>query len=145
MANPQGDILKLFRAFTFTIIPTINPDGYAYSHDHHRMWRKNRQDVGSPICVGIDLNSNWGYKWHPVKSSPCSDQYSGKEAFESYETKAVADYFAKDTAEDGKPRHVHAFVDLHSYGQLCQSFPFRPLFTVTSAHISHVPVCLLVR
>jgi hypothetical protein len=28
------------------ILPSANPDGYAYSRDHNRMWRKTRSDNG---------------------------------------------------------------------------------------------------
>ena len=38
--------------FTFTIVPTVNPDGYVYSHEHSRLWRKNRQYLGREDCVG---------------------------------------------------------------------------------------------
>lgn len=106
--------------FTFTVIPTINPDGFVYSQSH-RMWRKNRQPVGHKSCVGIDLNSNWAYKWKKEKKEkPCQEGYRGKAAFEAYETKAVGEWLAKG-AERGT--RVRAFVDLHSYGQLCKYFP----------------------
>lgn len=49
---PNGRTAKLLRTFAFTIVPTINPDGYVYSREHSRMWRKNRQDVGGLVCKG---------------------------------------------------------------------------------------------
>lgn len=81
--------------------------------------------------AGIDLNSNWGYKWRPGRStSACSDSYPGKTAFEAFETRAMANYLANGTTwcpdcsdiDEGKRegRRVRAFVDLHSYGQLCE-------------------------
>jgi hypothetical protein len=42
----DGEVAKIMKAFTITVVPTINPDGYTYSRDHSRLWRKNRQDVG---------------------------------------------------------------------------------------------------
>ena len=97
--------------------------------------------------IGIDLISNWGYKWRPGRAtSPCSDSYPGTSAFEAFETRAMANYLANGTTwcpnctssapvhepgdDKGKPpkRRVRAFVDLHSYGQLCK--PLRsPLHT----------------
>ena len=53
--------------------------------------------------------------------------YQGSEAFEAYETRAVANYLANGTEWKGdkhkseKVRKVRAFIDLHSYGQLCMS------------------------
>lgn len=142
--DPESHEAQLLRSFTFTVIPTINPDGYVYSHEHSRLWRKNRQDTGSPICrgerldsiephpvsltrPGIDLNSNWGYRWRKAKASPCSDAYSGDHAIQAYEVSAMADFLAlTNSSRPGKTRRVKAFVDLHSYGQLCElSIPRR--------------------
>jgi extracellular matrix protein 14 len=50
--EPTSEIAHLMKTFTFTVVPTINPDGYVYSHDHQRLWRKNRQPVGQSSCVG---------------------------------------------------------------------------------------------
>jgi murein tripeptide amidase MpaA len=50
-SDHDSEEAKLLQAFTFTVIPTINPDGYEYSREH-RMWRKNRQNVGSDSCSG---------------------------------------------------------------------------------------------
>ncbi|WVW86995.1 hypothetical protein I302_109051 [Kwoniella bestiolae CBS 10118] len=119
--DPKSDSAILLRSFRFTVVPQINPDGYAYSRDKSRMWRKNRQDVGGKgSCLGIDLNANWGYKWQHSKSTACSEGYGGREAFEAYETKAMSEYLA-GAGERGN--RVRAFVDLHSYGQLFM-FPF---------------------
>ncbi|WWC73767.1 uncharacterized protein I206_107739 [Kwoniella pini CBS 10737] len=119
--EPNSDPAILLKSFRFTVIPQINPDGYEYSRTKSRLWRKNRQDVGGKgNCLGIDLNSNWGYKWRASKSTACSEGYGGKEAFEAYETKAISEYLSS-AAERGN--RVRAFVDLHSYGQLFM-FPF---------------------
>lgn len=107
-----------------------------------RMWGQTSVKVSCAVerefpsiadMVGIDLNTNWGYQWQaPEGTSACSDAYQGSEAFEAYETRAVADYLANGTEwkrhkhEQEKVRKVRAFVDLHSYGQLCES-PLHPL------------------
>ncbi|WRT69631.1 uncharacterized protein IL334_006620 [Kwoniella shivajii] len=119
--EPTSDAAILLRSIRFTIVPQINPDGYAYSRDKSRMWRKNRQEVGGKgKCLGIDLNSNWGYKWRSSKSTACSEGYAGKEAFEAYETKAMSEYLS---GAGERSNRVRAFVDIHSYGQLFM-FPF---------------------
>ena len=37
---------------------SLNPDGYQYSHDVDRMWRKNRADNNN-FCRGVDINLNF--------------------------------------------------------------------------------------
>lgn len=138
-ADKDGEVAKLLKAFTFTIVPTVNPDGYVHSRQSSRLWRKTRQLVdASKGCLGIDMNTNWGYKWTGSRVSPCSDNFPGTEAFQSVEAKAMSDYLTNGTVLDdeddwfkGEPtpapnpgrRRVRAFVDLHSYGQLFM-FPF---------------------
>eukprot|EP00854_Cymbomonas_tetramitiformis_P006078 gene6078-7301_t len=61
--------------------PMSNPDGYKYSWDTDRMWRKNRritQGTTSGMCVGVDLNRNWGQHWGGAQyvASPGSDMYA---------------------------------------------------------------------
>ena len=45
-------------------LPSANPDGYQYSWEHDRLWRKTRSDHGSILgCKGVDPNRNWGFHW----------------------------------------------------------------------------------
>jgi len=141
---------KLLNSVEFTFIPVVNvrrflslsspdrapeltvplvrpqPDGYVYSWDHDRLWRKSRQPVGSPspssssssssaakACYGIDLNRNWGKEFQRgTRPNPCSDSYPGHEAFESVELQALRSYLLDDE------NHVDAFFDVHSFGQM---------------------------
>lgn len=107
------------------------------------------------------MNTNWGYKWTGSRVSPCSDNFPGTEAFQSVEARAMSDYLTNGTALDdddeedwfkGEPtpapnpgrRRVRAFVDLHSYGQLCE-YLFSDSQKVKSADRSHVPIRILLR
>ena len=46
------------------VLPTANPDGYEYSRNSDRMWRKTRSDTGSSLgCMGVDGNRNWDFHW----------------------------------------------------------------------------------
>jgi len=106
-------ITRLVDQFEFTIVPVLNVDGYAYTWEHNRMWRKNRQPTSIPFCPGIDPNRNWGYKFATGGSSanPCSDAYHGSEAFIAKEPKMIADYILKK-------ENVVGYIDFHSYSQL---------------------------
>lgn len=71
------------------------------------------------LIIGIDLNGNWGYEYRPSRLV-CTDSYSGQYAFEAHETRAISDYLVNGTNEgEERDREVKAFIDLHSYGQLC--------------------------
>ncbi|KAF9186279.1 Carboxypeptidase A4 [Haplosporangium sp. Z 767] len=111
-------ITRLVDQFEFTIIPVLNADGYAYTWERNRMWRKNRQPTSLPFCPGIDPNRNWGYMWNSGGSSgnPCSEAYHGPSAFAAKEPKMVADYILKKD-------NVVAYIDFHAYSQLWMS-PF---------------------
>ncbi|KAF9582186.1 Carboxypeptidase A4 [Lunasporangiospora selenospora] len=87
-------VTKLVNTFEFTIIPVLNADGYTYTREHNRMWRKNREPTSLSFCKGVDTNRNWGYMWNQGGSSgnPCSEAYHGPKAFSSKEPRMVADY-----------------------------------------------------
>ncbi|KAG0357899.1 hypothetical protein BC939DRAFT_454313 [Gamsiella multidivaricata] len=106
-------ITLLLDQFEFVIIPVLNADGYAYTWEHNRMWRKNRQPTSIPFCPGIDPNRNWGYMWNTGGSSgnPCSEAYHGPAPFAAKEPKMMADYITKQ-------ENVVAYIDFHSYSQL---------------------------
>lgn len=99
---------------TLTVIPVVNPDGYAYSWNQDRLWRKNRggpQDESG--LGGVDLNRNWGQSWgdpHGASPQPHSDAYHGKQAFSEPETRAIRD-FVKRKGD------VTAMLDVHTFGQ----------------------------
>merc|ERR1712156_767057 len=63
-------------------IPSANPDGYAYTFDTDRLWRKTRSPQAGG-CYGVDPNRNWGFHWGEsgVSSNPCTEIYPGVEPF----------------------------------------------------------------
>ncbi|KAL9938637.1 hypothetical protein V8E36_002356 [Tilletia maclaganii] len=110
--------VDLLNVFDITVLPLANPDGYAYSWESERMWRKNRQPIEESDCVGIDINSNWDAHFHPWPvSQACQESFPGTRAFEARESDAIARFIA-DPANN-----IHSVVDLHSYGQLL-TYPF---------------------
>jgi len=97
------------------ILPDHNPDGYAFTRDSDRMWRKTRSEHGSLFgCKGVDPNRNWGYQWNTGGSSndKCSDTYHGPEAFSEIENQNVRDFI--NTIKD----KLIFFNSIHSYSQL---------------------------
>ena len=73
--NRDPVVQSILNEFDFFIIPVSNPDGYEFSRNSQRFWRKNRS--GSGACKGVDLNRNWGQEWGGQGSSGrrCSDTY----------------------------------------------------------------------
>lgn len=106
-------ITRLLDQFEFIIVPILNADGYVYTWEHNRMWRKNRQPTSIPFCPGIDPNRNWGYLYGGDGSSanPCNEGYHGPEAFAAFESKMMSDFILDR-------KNVVAYIDFHAYSQL---------------------------
>jgi murein tripeptide amidase MpaA len=102
------------RGLDWYVVPVLNPDGYLYSYNIDRMWRKNRSVTKSKECLGVDLNRNWGYDWGKNGSSedPCHNSYSGRKPFSEPETTSVARFFLDNPDIDWR-----GYVSIHSYGQ----------------------------
>ncbi|CAG7732170.1 unnamed protein product [Allacma fusca] len=97
--------------FDWYILTVYNPDGLVYTKSTDRMWRKTR----SPgfLCKGADANRNFGFHFRDGGSStnPCSETYSGSEAFSEVENQHVRDEINKISKE------LVAYISLHSYSQ----------------------------
>jgi hypothetical protein len=100
-------IRRILDAVSFTIIPVVNPDGYVYSWERDRYWRKNRRGG-----YGVDLNRNYGVAWGGRGSSDNrrSQNYRGEHAFSEPESRAMRDLFTTG--------RYAAHVDFHSFSQL---------------------------
>nr|XP_035934306.1 carboxypeptidase A1 isoform X3 [Halichoerus grypus] len=90
-----------------------NPDGFAFTHNKNRMWRKTRSLTEGSSCVGADPNRNWdaGFGMPGASSNPCTETYRGKFANSEAEVKSIVD-FVKNHG------NIKAFISIHSYSQL---------------------------
>ncbi|XP_058066193.1 carboxypeptidase B1-like [Anopheles bellator] len=105
---------KNFRRFEWIILPLLNPDGYEYSREHNKMWRKTRRPLGMKnhrTCVGVDCNRNFNVAWTIGTTRFCSLLYRGERPFSERETKNVRDLFRKL-----RPA-CKFYLSLHSYAK----------------------------
>lgn len=108
----SGSYQDILDAVDFYIIPSINPDGYVYSWENDRYWRKTRSNYGT-LCSGVDPNRNWSFHWDEIGASdnPCSETYAGPSAFSEIEMVNIRDAMAAQT-------NLIAYLTFHSYSQL---------------------------
>ncbi|XP_054159932.1 carboxypeptidase B-like [Oppia nitens] len=110
----------------FIIVPIINVDGYEYTWNTDRLWRKNRRPysastlVSTPMpdrCNGVDLNRNYDINFggEGGSSNPCSFLYEGPSPFSEPEVKAVSDLLWKFK------NRIKLSISLHSFNQLWAS------------------------
>ncbi|KAK4035903.1 hypothetical protein OUZ56_027982 [Daphnia magna] len=68
------EITSLVDQYDWKFVPIANPDGYAYTWNTDRNWRKNRLVNNGSTCVGVDANRNFpiGFAGSGSSSDPCS-------------------------------------------------------------------------
>lgn len=122
--STDPEVVDIAMNVDWYIIPMTNPDGYAYTWDNNRNWRKTRSPVSS-ICYGVDPNRNFAYNWlipdefgdEGASRAPCSDTYAGRAPFTEGETIAVENFLANNSAK------IDIYLAFHSYAHM-MLFPF---------------------
>ena len=99
------------------IMPVVNPDGYAFSHEKNRYFRTNRRP-GS--YYGVDLNRNFPRHWNSCSQwqrcssgsvGASSQTYRGPSPGSEPETRAVMAVADEIEATSG----LVLFLDIHSF------------------------------
>jgi hypothetical protein len=132
-------VASMLNQYVFVIIAPLNADGYAFTWDSVRYWRKtrsNRMKCGTAPdgVAGVDPNRNWGFTRDMISKvpggeqlgdlvNPCLDTYEGPAVESEPEVKAVADWLRSRQTKSFQTRsgttpgagYVAAFIDYHSY------------------------------
>ncbi len=111
------EVKKLLKKTELWFVPVLNPDGYQYTFDHERLWRKNLRDNNgdgvTQVGDGVDPNRNypshWGYDNEGSSDIPSSDTYRGPSPASEPETQAGIKLFNTARAE--------FMVNYHSNGE----------------------------
>ncbi|KNC30333.1 hypothetical protein FF38_03910 [Lucilia cuprina] len=109
-------VRKIAESVDWWIIPVLNVDGFVYSHEVNRMWRKSRLPSDpTGKCIGTDLNRNFDFLWMltGASSDPCSETYAGPSAESDQEIKQMLQFINNTIPEDT----IKIYISLHSYGQ----------------------------
>ena len=98
--------------FNWIIYPMLNPDGYLYSWEKDRFWRKNRNPNDGHWCKGVDLNRNYDIAWASSGSSSnkCAQTYHGKSAFSEPESLAHSEHMKSLD-------NIQAYLTYHAYAE----------------------------
>ncbi len=91
------EVRKLLQTTELWFILVANPDGYQYTFEHERLWRKNLRDNNgdgqTQVGDGVDPNRNfpnhWGYDEEGSSSIQSSETYRGPAPLSEPETQAM--------------------------------------------------------
>ena len=114
----KPDIVNLLSTTEMWFVIVANPDGYQYTFDHDRLWRKNLRDNNGDNMItagdGVDPNRNYPEHWkfddEGSASIPTDETYRGPAPGSEPETQAMIGLY------DRVDFKFH--VNYHSFGEL---------------------------
>ncbi|KAL3276545.1 hypothetical protein HHI36_011920 [Cryptolaemus montrouzieri] len=114
LTSNDSDVRKMAESYDWYFLPVANPDGFVYSHEVDRTWRKTRTPYARGLFYGADPNRNWDNHWHEcgASSEPWSGNYAGPYPFSEICTKTMSEYLSTIGEK------LVAYFDFHSYSQL---------------------------
>jgi Zinc carboxypeptidase len=91
------EIRSLLKSTELWFVLVANPDGYQYTFEHDRLWRKNLRDndgdgqitVGDGVDPNRNFDEHWGYDDEGSSPDFVSETYRGPSAASEPETKAM--------------------------------------------------------
>jgi hypothetical protein len=114
----RQEIVDLLQSTELWFVMVANPDGYQYTFDHDRLWRKNLRDNDGDNRItpldGVDPNRNFPEHWKfddEGSASIIADQtYRGPAPASEPETQAMIDLYGQVD--------FRFHVNYHSFGEL---------------------------
>jgi hypothetical protein len=119
----KPEVVDILDSTELWFVLVQNPDGYQYTFDVDRLWRKNLRDNDGDNKItsldGVDGNRNfaehWNYDDEGSGTITSDETYRGPAPFSEPETRAIRDLLVKV--------HPTYHISYHSFGQLLL-YPF---------------------
>ncbi|GAU96117.1 hypothetical protein RvY_07606 [Ramazzottius varieornatus] len=108
-------IQGLVNQLDWYILPVVNPDGFAWTHNEtkNRLWRTTRKVNPYSNCLGADPNRNYDHRWMVAGADqkPCSNTFAGPYPYSETENLVLTEaYLARQS-------QIKAMLSFHSYSQ----------------------------
>jgi len=126
--DPAG--AAILNRFEVIIVPIFNIDGYIFTHNSNRLWRKDREPNPGSTCIGTDMNRNYAVGWGGSGSSPsaCADTYRGASPSSSWGIFYLVQFLTQFINQG----RLAVFMDIHAYGAMFMS-PWGSTYTLPPA------------
>uniref|UniRef100_A0A1I8MVE3 Peptidase M14 domain-containing protein n=1 Tax=Musca domestica TaxID=7370 RepID=A0A1I8MVE3_MUSDO len=117
LTSSDPDIRNLAENYDWYIVPVLNVDGFVYTHNKDRLWRKTRQPVAHSPCIGTDGNRNFDSYWmvNGASSDPCANDYAGPAPNSEPEIKGESEFLRSNKDK------FNVLLAFHSYSQMLLS------------------------